>query len=58
MLPALSLPNNKAIGEDTGNYLANALIEMRIEIFDPHTGNWKDQSRATTGHAQAVGLTD
>jgi len=25
------------------------LIEMQIEIFDPHTGGWKDQSKATEG---------
>jgi len=33
------------------------LIEMQIEIYDPHTGSWKDQSKATKGCAQAVGLT-
>ena len=33
------------------------LIEMQIEIFDPHTGSWKDQSKATEGRAKAVGLT-
>ncbi len=33
------------------------LIEMQIEIYDPHTGSWKDQSKATDGRAQAVGLT-
>ena len=30
---------------------------MEIEIFDPHTGGWKDQATATRGRAQAVALT-
>jgi len=30
---------------------------IQIEIFDPHTGGWKDQAKATKGRAQAVGLT-
>jgi HD-GYP domain-containing protein (c-di-GMP phosphodiesterase class II) len=30
---------------------------MRIEILDPHTGGWKEQSKATKNRAHAVGLT-
>jgi hypothetical protein len=29
---------------------------MQIEIFDPHTGGWKNQATATRGRAQAVAL--
>ena len=30
---------------------------MEIEILDPYTGRWKDQSKAVGGRAQAVDLT-
>jgi hypothetical protein len=30
---------------------AEGLIKMQIEILDPHTGGWKDQSKATEDRA-------
>lgn len=32
-------------------------VFTRIEIFDPHTGGWKDQANATESRTEALGLT-
>lgn len=42
-----------------GTHFDPRIVEVftQMEIFDPHTGGWKDQATATRGRAQAVALT-
>lgn len=59
-LAALAARVARALGlPDVKHSSTRGVVEafMQIEIFDPHTGGWKDQATATRGRAQAVALT-